>query len=343
MLIDSIGVLGKYRDALHEAMVALVPREPEAMYQMLQYHLGWIDIEGNPVLGESTGKGLRPLLCLLTCEALGSDWSRATTIAATLELIHNFSLIHDDIQDKDEERRGRKTVWSVWGVGKALWAGNAMRILSDRALDMDEISFQKRVQAAELLTQAYLRMIEGQYIDLAFETQTDISIDEYLNMIGRKTGALIRCAVELGTLVATDDHDVMEALGNWGAHIGTAFQVRDDMLGIWGKSEKTGKPTGNDIRRKKKTFPVVYAFANSDEKRLQTLRDIFALDELTESEVQIVMDILDSTGAYASAQNLVTVHTEHALKALHDLGSVTLSQEGQQMIELTGYLAYRDS
>ena len=113
MSIDSIGVLGKYRDPLHEAMAALVPREPEAMYKMLQYHLGWIDIEGNPVLGESTGKGLRPLLCLLTCEALGSDWSRATTIAATLELIHNFSLIHDDIQDKDEDLRNSKSASNI--------------------------------------------------------------------------------------------------------------------------------------------------------------------------------------------------------------------------------------
>ena len=334
--------LEKYRVALDEAMKALSPAEPKGLYGMLRYHLGWADQEGREVEGGSAGKALRPALCFLTCEALGCPWPKAATAAATLELIHNFSLIHDDIQDGDLERRGRPTVWSIWGVGQALWAGNAMRVLSDQALTMDGAPLAKRGQAARLLTQAYLEMIEGQYMDLEFEGRTDIGVSEYLSMISRKTGALIRCAVEMGALVATDDPQAKAALSQWGVHLGRAFQVRDDILGIWGDPALTGKAVGNDIRRKKKTFPVVYGFENAAGRARTALKEAYGAPLLGEGQVEEVLGILVETGAYRESQRLVDRETERAIEVLGQVEAPLSPWARQQMVQLTRFLAHRE-
>ena len=177
------------------------------VYILLRYHMGWVDRWGNragsPI---SQGKALRPTLCLFACEALSQDFTRAMAAAAALELIHNFSLIHDDIQDQDHERRHQPTAWRVWGVSKALVAGNAMQCAGDLALlssDYRDPSAEIPVRVSQLLTDNYLEMIEGQCLDLSFESRTVITTEEYLDMIGRKTGALIRSGLEIGALAAT--------------------------------------------------------------------------------------------------------------------------------------------
>ncbi|MBI4198365.1 MAG: polyprenyl synthetase family protein [Chloroflexi bacterium] len=334
--------LDRYRGVLDAAIKALAPREPRGLYDMLRYHLGWADQAGQEVEGGSTGKALRPTLCFLTAEALGCPWPRAVTAAAALELVHNFSLIHDDIQDGDTERRGRPTVWSLWGVGQALWAGNAMRVLSDRALTSDGLPSAKGRQAARLLTQAYLEIIEGQYLDLEFERRTDIGVASYLDMISRKTGALIRCAVELGALVATDDSEATGALCAWGSHLGQAFQVRDDILGIWGNPALTGKPVGNDIRRKKKTFPVIHGFQHATGAALAALKAAYGPLAAGEEQVEEVLGALEETGAYREAQSLVERETGQAIEALGGVKTPLSPTAREQMVQLTTFLAHRD-
>lgn len=334
--------LDKYRGALDDALKSMVPAEPKGLYDLLRYHLGWMDAGGGYVGGGSAGKALRPTLCFLTCEALGCPWPKAAKAAATVELVHNFSLIHDDIQDGDTERRGRPTVWSVWGVGPALWAGNAMRVLSDQALATDPALFMKRRQAARLLTQAYLDIIEGQYQDLEFESRTDISVAEYLSMISRKTGALICCAVEMGGLLVTEDQGAVAALRQWSVHLGRAFQVRDDILGVWGNPVLTGKAVGNDIRRKKKTLPVLYGFQRAAGYAGEILKTVYQSAAVEEQQVQEVLAILEETQAYEESQALVNTETAKAIDVLERVEGRLSPWALQQMVQLTYYLAQRD-
>lgn len=334
--------LDKYREALDATLQALVPRQPRGLYAMLRYHLGWVDPAGNSLEIPSVGKALRPTLCFLTCEALGAPWPQAATAAATLELIHNFSLIHDDIQDGDTERRGRPTVWSLWGVGQALWAGNALRVISDQALDGAGLPPAMRVEAAALLTGAYLEMIEGQYLDLAFEGRQEVGVAQYLAMIARKTGALLRCSVEMGALVATGEAAVKQALRAWGTHLGLAFQVRDDILGIWGDPAVTGKAAGNDIRRRKKTYPVVFGFEHASADALQALRKGYDSEAPSPEDVQGVLGALTAVRAYQESQALVNRETELALEVLDGFREHLFPWAHRQMVELTKYLAHRD-
>ena len=203
----------------------------------------------------SQGKALRPTLCLFACEALASEYSRALPAAAALELIHNFSLIHDDIQDQDMERRHQPTVWHLWGIPKAIWSGNAMQCTGDLSLlDVARANVPDvtAIRVFDILTESYLEMIQGQCMDLDFESRTDIKSEEYLYMIACKTGALIRSALQIGALLATEDPATVKAFAEFGNHLGQAFQVRDDYLGICGDQATFGKATGNDIRRRKK-------------------------------------------------------------------------------------------
>ena len=256
------GVFNKYRADIDAELKSVLAERQSPFYDMMRYHLGWVDEKGN-VLTSSGGKALRPTLCLLACEAVGGDYRQALPAAAAIELVHNYSLIHDDIQDDDRERRHRPTVWSIWGKPQAINAGTAMRVLANLALlRLKELGVpdQKQLRAHYLIDEKCMSLIEGQYLDISYETRFDITVDDYLDMIRKKTAALIACSLELGALLGTDDEQVIESFRNIGTNLGLAFQIRDDILGIWGDEQKTGKPSCSDIRRKKKSFPVIWAF-----------------------------------------------------------------------------------
>ena len=287
---------------------------------MLRYHMGWETLEGTPTRGG--GKALRPILCLAACEMSGGDWRDALPAAAALELIHNFSLVHDDIQDGDETRRGTPTLWRIWGVPTALTAGNAMRVIADRTVDALGARAVAPVVAqgtvAEL-TRRYLEMIEGQYLDLSFEAGEHVSVADYLDMIGRKTGALIESAMHMGALVATGDHSTAQAFGECGMRLGVAFQVRDDYLGVWGDPAFTGKAVGADIRRKKKSLPAVYLFDNaSDEERLW-LEETYSAEEIEGKRLDGVMAMLKRLGGDAYVQRIAEEQAQQAVAAVDAL------------------------
>ncbi len=304
-----------------------IPRSEQGLSRMLRYHFGWEDADG--IAGPSSGgKAVRPVLCLTACELAGGDWHRALPAAAALELVHNFSLIHDDILDGDVLRRGRETLWKVWGVPAALAAGNAMRVIADRTLARLEDAGVPGASVAEAsaeLTRGYLEMLEGQYLDVALELRSDVTVAEYLDMICRKTGALFATAMFLGALVATDDPETAHAFGACGRLMGMAFQVRDDYLGVWGDPHTTLKPAA-DIKRKKKSLPVVYMLEHAHADDRAWLDEAYADDQISGPNVERILDLLErlnvrqyvlrtaqvtASDALATGRGLCLTHEQH--------------------------------
>ena len=339
------GMFSRYKSSVEQELHRVVPgAEVSEAYPLLRYHLGWVDQQGGPLDTSVTqGKALRPTLCLFACEALADDYSKALPAAAAVELIHNFSLIHDDIQDQDVKRRHQPTVWRLWGIPKALWAGNAMQCTGDLAL-LDEagqeIAPATVLQVSAILTESYLEMIQGQCLDLDFESRTDIRSEDYLYMIACKTGALIRCALEIGAILATEDAATVRAFAEFGDHLGQVFQIRDDYLGIWGDQDTLGKAVGGDIRRRKKSYPVVFALERASGRAMDDLLRIYGQEELEEDDVQRVLAVLDEVGSQENSQ-LVTEAA--AVRALEALKPVSLPQWAQtEAEELVDFLARRE-
>ena len=358
-------MFGRYEAMVGRELSQAVPLPPSAevspepypelypeLYNVMRYHLGWVDRHGQPAASPaSQGKALRPTLCVFACQALEGDPALALPAAAALELIHNFSLIHDDIQDQGYERRHQPTVWSLWGAPKALVAGDALQSVGDlSALDCAGVGAPPVValRVSGILTESYLEMIEGQCRDLVFETKTTVTVDEYLEMIALKTGALIRSAVEIGSLLATGDSATTAAFANFGGYLGRAFQIRDDFLGIWGDEAATGKSADGDIRQRKKSFPVVYALETSLGSSRRELSRIYGPDEpgtgaqdgMKESDIARVREVLEQVGAADQCQRL----TEHsARQALDALFGVELAPWARtELEELVHFLSRRE-
>ena len=339
------GLFARYKGLLELGLTRAVPESSgDDIFLPLRYHLGWVDREGVPAGSSFTqGKALRPTLCLFACEALSADPDRAIPAAAALELIHNFSLIHDDIQDQDLERRHQPTVWNIWGLPRALVAGNGLQSVGDLAMlnvAGDYVPTETALRVSQILTESYMEMIQGQVLDLDFESRTGIVADEYLQMIAYKTGALIRSSLEIGALLATGDPLAFQAFSRFGSSVGRAFQIRDDFLGIWGDQTTMGKATGNDIWRRKKTFPVVFAFENARGKSREELLRIYRQEELTGRDVENVLDILDEVGA-KDQSHAITEGSAH--EALEALGPITLpTWARREAASLVGFLANRE-
>ena len=337
-------MFARYKAPVERELQRAVPSaEASAAYLLLRYHLGWADRDGVPAdSAAAQGKALRPTLCLFACNALTDDYARALPAAAALELVHNFSLLHDDIQDGDLERRHQPTAWHLWGIPRALAAGNAMQCTGDLALLATErggVPPATVLQVSQILTSSYLEMIQGQCLDLAFEGRTDITTGEYLYMIACKTGALIRCGVEIGAMLGTTDQTAVRAFARFGEGLGQAFQIRDDYLGIWGDEATLGKATGNDIRRRKKSYPVVFALEKAGGGALNTLHRIYAQERLQEDDVEQVLSVLDEVGARESAQALTE---EAAARALEALAPAPLPQWARdEAAELVDFLSRR--
>jgi geranylgeranyl diphosphate synthase type I len=234
------------------------------------YHFGWIDAEGRPADGDS-GKAVRPALALLSAEAAGADPEAGVPGAVAVELVHNFSLVHDDLMDGDEQRRHRDTVWKVHGPAQAILVGDALFALALEVILRPATDSSAR--AARLLTAASRRLIDGQAQDISFEHRERVTVEECREMEGNKTGALLACSAAVGAVLVGADEATAGALETYGEHLGLAFQAVDDVLGIWGDPRATGKPAWSDLRQRKKSLPVVAALAarNAAADRLMAL------------------------------------------------------------------------
>lgn len=321
-----------------QTVLALSDSTPPLFARMLHYHMGWVDASGNPVEG-GRGKRLRPLLTLLVCEAAGGDIFLARPAAAAVELIHNFSLLHDDIQDRSPTRHGRPTVWAIWGEAQAINAGDAMFALAHLAVPSllpPQADAQLARRMVEVLGRTCLELTRGQYLDMSFERQAQVSIEEYLDMIAGKTAALLAGAALLGALAAGASDEAQEHYRAFGHHLGMAFQVVDDVLDIWGDPAVTGKAAAYDIRQRKKSLPVLYGLAHSAE-----LRDLYAHSEaFDEVAVSRVVALLDAIGARQYAEGLAHTYSEHTLT--HLKAASPQGEAGEALFELVGRLLHRE-
>ncbi|MER5181115.1 polyprenyl synthetase family protein [Streptomyces sp. NPDC002896] len=256
--VDVTALLERGRTLATPVLRAAVERLAAPMDTVAAYHFGWIDAEGNPSDGDG-GKAVRPALALLSAQAAGAAPEVGIPGAVAVELVHNFSLLHDDLMDGDEQRRHRDTVWKVHGPAQAILVGDALFALANEILL--EIGTVEAGRATRRLTAATRALIDGQAQDIAYEHRERVTVEECLEMEGNKTGALLACACSIGAVLGGADDRTADILEKYGYHLGLAFQAVDDLLGIWGDPEATGKQTWSDLRQRKKSLPVVAALA----------------------------------------------------------------------------------
>jgi geranylgeranyl diphosphate synthase, type I len=300
------------------------------LYEMLGYHLG-LDDPDRP-----RGKRIRPLLGLLIYQALSDDYRTALPGAAAVELGHNFSLVHDDIEDGDRERRHRPTLWAIWGIPLAINAGDALFALSRLALyRLLEADVPEKVvlDLMRVYDETCLALCEGQYLDISFERRNDVKVEEYVEMIGKKTAALLGASAQAGAILAKAEPEIVDAFRSFGYHLGLAFQMADDVKGTFWAREESGKAVAGDVRKRKKTLPVVWALQNATGKDLARLQEIYAPRmratdgtlapdaevPMTDAEVQEVVDILERSGAHEHALGQARRYQDEALAVIEAL------------------------
>ncbi|MBN1485925.1 MAG: polyprenyl synthetase family protein [Chloroflexia bacterium] len=303
-----------------------LPADPPArlqpFYGMIEYHLGWRDAALRPVR-ENTGKRLRPLLSLLACEVSSGLWRPALPAAAAVELLHNFTLIHDDIEDNSPLRRGRPTVWNLWGIPQAINVGDGLFVLARTALlrlRSSGLANEAFLEALEVFDQAILRICEGQYLDLSFEGRLDVDETSYGAMISAKTGALLVAAVQLGALIGGATAASLETWRRFGLALGLAFQVQDDWLGVWGNPVLTGKPAAADLHGRKLGLPLVHALGQATgaarEFLVQRLR---GREPLSEEDIAAILQMMEDAGSRDYVQQQAACYHRQSLEFLAQL------------------------
>lgn len=265
-------VLERARDITQPLLREVIGQLPPIISSAVSYHLGWTEADGKPST-QRGGKGVRPALAILSAEAAWAAPDVGAPGAVAIELVHNFSLLHDDLMDGDTERHHRPTVWALWGPSLALLAGDALSTLATEVIL--SAPNPSAPAAAAALSRATAEMIAGQADDLAFEARRSVSVEECMAMSTAKTGALLGCAASIGAILAGAAPATVRALREFGRHLGVSFQAVDDLLGIWGEPAITGKPTGNDIRLRKKSMPIVAALAAGDDESRELERLLF--------------------------------------------------------------------
>lgn len=299
---------------LRMVVMGSFPESYSELQEMLCYHMGWEGEQSHP---EVQGKRIRPLLVLMSAAACGGDWKAALPAAAAVELLHNFSLIHDDVEDESHLRRGRPTLWSRWGTAMAINAGDAMFSLANLALLRlsTTTSLEVALQAAAILQQTCLHLTGGQHLDLAYEDSRELPLDKYWPMVAGKTAALLAASTELGALVAGASPEKRKAFHRFGYSLGIAFQVQDDWLGIWGDAETTGKSNESDLVSGKKTLPVLFGLEKNG-----VFADRWRQGPIRPQEVPWIAQLLAEEGADAYVQKQADLHTRQALEALEEIG-----------------------
>ena len=321
--------LRRTREAVEPVLRTAVDTLPGRLRSIAAYHLGWEDADGS-ASGSIGGKLLRPGLVLAAATAVGGSALGAAAdpavlaSAAAIELAHNFTLLHDDVIDRDHTRRHRPTAWTVFGAENAILAGDAMLALALRLVGGE---------AASRLAECVIEICDGQFEDCAFEQRDDVTLEECLTMAGKKTGALLGCACALGALAVRADPLAVAALDLFGREIGTAFQLTDDLLGIWGDPAVTGKPVGSDLSARKKSLPVVAALSARSAAAGELAR-LYALGrDFTEHELRRATEAVERAGgrAWAATEATARIATAHAhlrrapgveQTAVHDLHAI---------------------
>jgi geranylgeranyl diphosphate synthase type I len=314
-------------------------------HEMLTYHMGWTGDGAGP---EATGKRIRPLLVLLTVSSIimegnnyegsfSDNWLRAVSGASAIELVHNFSLVHDDIQDNSDKRRGRHTVWVKWGAPMAINAGDALFVIANQAiLDLAKhYPTEVVVKAAGILNDTCLDLTRGQFLDMSYEERNNLSIEDYWPMVGGKTSALLSACTHLGALLGGANEKQQEAYKRFGYHLGLAFQVQDDILGIWGDESITGKSAASDLVEGKNSLPVLYALGSHGQFAAR-----WKQGPITSDEVKTVAAQLESEGGKSFAAEISEKETQKALSFLEEANPK--GEAGEKIRELANMLLKRN-
>ncbi|MET8509081.1 polyprenyl synthetase family protein [Streptomyces sp. NPDC004787] len=319
---DVAALLERGRALTTPVMRAAVDRLAPPMDTVAAYHFGWIDALGRPTEGDS-GKAVRPALALISAEAMGAAPEVGIPGAVAVELVHNFSLLHDDLMDGDEQRRHRDTVWKVYGPAQAILVGDALSALANELLL--ELGTVEAGRATRRLTTANRKLIDGQAQDISYEHRERVTVEECLEMEGNKTGALLACAASIGAVLAGADDRTADKLEEYGYHLGLAFQAVDDLLGIWGDPDSTGKQTWSDLRQRKKSLPVVAALAAGGpaSERLGELLAADAkstdFDSFSEAEFAARAALIEEAGGRDWTSQEARRQHEIAVRALHEV------------------------
>lgn len=329
-------VLTRHLDAVERALRRTALPTKTHLGRMTAYHMGWCDRDGRRA-DVPSGKRIRPALTVWACEALGGDPEWAMPAAVSVELIHNFTLIHDDIQDGDVERRHRPTVWSIWGAAQGINAGDGLFAMALRAALAPGPHADRRMRAAHVLTSAVAEVVEGQCLDLALEGSPAASTASYLRLALAKTGALLGASLAAGALSAGASPECVRRFDAAGRLLGLAFQVRDDWLGTWGDTALTGKARNSDLRRRKLTYPIVAAYEIATQSQQRELRRLFRdQDDAAEERLR---DLLMQCGGASLTADAPMVIARDAVAAIdpYDLPRQAL----QEFAEVAVHVAER--
>jgi geranylgeranyl diphosphate synthase, type I len=342
-----VALLTDIEQNLHDFIVRW-PQVTPLFWEMVNHHFGWSQGGGETggksgtILQNLSGKRIRPLLTLLVARALTGRHDHVLPAALGIEIVHNFTLVHDDVMDKSLERRHRETLWAKWGSSQAVNAGDGLYALGMSALldlGAQDVPPAKIVEAMRLLLDACVATVEGQMLDVGFEQQIDVSPEAYLQMIENKSGALIGCSTQMGALLSTADAVVIDAYAEFGRSLGIAFQIWDDYLGIWGQAETMGKSATSDIEGKKKSYPVLVAFKNADPQARRTLETIYQKDVIQSQEIEQVLEILTGVNAADETHRMIDVYYQRALDALDSVG--VDNEDQRNLRELANFLVER--
>ncbi|MFE2770216.1 polyprenyl synthetase family protein [Streptomyces albidoflavus] len=335
---DAWALLSRYRQLTGPRLESAVQRLAEPVRTVARYHFGWCDADGTPAQ-DGWGKGVRGALVLAAAQAVGGPADQALSGAAAVELVHNFSLLHDDLMDRDRTRRGRSTAWTVFGEAQAVLAGDALL-----ALALDVLASAPPppdgASATRELCQALLDLVAGQGSDMAFESREDVGLQECLTMAAGKTASLLAGACALGALSAEGTTAQVSALRGFGHHVGMVFQLVDDLLGIWGDPRATGKVTGTDLSRRKKSLPVVAAL-HSGTAAGSRLADLYRRPApMDDAEVALAARLVEEAGGRRWAEHEAANQWERARAELREAGLHPEATRG--LLTLAELITHRD-
>ncbi len=305
----------------------------QSFHEMLTYHMGWTGEGAGP---EATGKRIRPLMLLLCTAACGADWQSALPATAAVELVHNFSLVHDDIQDNSDKRRGRATTWVKVGAPMAINVGDALFVLSNQAIVNLKESFPAEtvLRASEILNDTCLELTRGQFLDMSYEERNDLGVDDYWPMVAGKTAALLSACCHIGALLGGADEAKQESYRSFGHYLGLAFQVQDDILGIWGNEAMTGKSAASDLVEGKNSLPVLAGLTANGKFAARWKQGPIMFEE-----VEDVARLLSSEGGYSTAYEAAKQMTDLALLNLYE--AEPQGEAGDALFELADKLLKR--
>ncbi|MFM2033292.1 MAG: hypothetical protein RLZZ297_2057 [Chloroflexota bacterium] len=329
------------RAVIRAEMQAVFPAYEPAVrdfYAMQEYHLGWRNRDLEPELSDP-GKLLRPIITLLCCRMMGGTDAQALPLAAGIQLVHDFSLIHDDIEDDSDLRRGRTTLWTIWGLAQGINAGDGMFVLAHMALQRlrhTGVRAERVLDICERFDRTILSICEGQYLDISFEGRQTVSEADYVAMVTRKTAVLLAACCELGALAADASDADAAALGLFGLHVGISFQMQDDILGIWGDPAVTGKPDAADLVRRKQSLPVIYALQHEDPSG--PLHRLYATSAGDDRGLAAARQAIDAAGAQAYTARLAEEHYRLACAALERVGGADPVRRGELQALAAGLL-----